>query len=105
MPPTTTDLITPSYRLKLLTDPRDPLRVRLRQNAVDRWRPHAPVRVYQSPVDEEAPFDDALESVDRLRRAGGDVSVRVISGGFDHINTWIQAMPRATGWFRSLEHD
>lgn len=102
MPPNGRGLVTPSYTHKLLNDPREPLRLRLRQNAVDRWRPKAPLRVFQSTDDEEAPYDDALESVARLRQAGADVTVRTLTG-FDHINTWIQIMPRAVSWFRSLE--
>jgi len=101
MPPNGRELVTPSYARRLTTDPREPLRARLRQNAVDRWRAQAPVRVYQSTDDEEAPYDDALESVERLRRAGSDVTVRTLTG-FDHVNTWIQIMPSAVGWFRSL---
>jgi hypothetical protein len=77
------------------------LRVRLRQNAVDRWRPEAPVRAYQSTDDEEAPYDDALESVARLRHAGADATVQTLTG-FDHINAWIQIMPSAVDWFRTL---
>jgi len=76
--------------------------LRLRQNAVDEWRPRAPVRVYQSPDDEEAPYADALVSVDRLRSRGADVTLRQLLG-FDHVNSWIQAMPRAVAWFRSLD--
>jgi acetyl esterase/lipase len=101
MPSTTRKLLTPSFAANLASDPENPLRVRLRQNAVDRWRPRAPVRHYQSPDDEEAPYDDALRSMQRLRKAGADVTVRVLPG-FDHINSWIQAMPRAVTWFRSL---
>ena len=101
MPPTTRALLTPSFAASFASDPETPLRVRLRQNAVDRWRPRAPVRLYQSPVDEEAPYDDALTSIERLRRAGADVTVQVLPG-FDHINSWIQALPRAVAWFRSL---
>jgi hypothetical protein len=60
------------------------------------------VRVYHSPDDEEVPYGDALESVKRLRNRGGDVSVRAIPG-LDHVNSWVQAMPRAVKWFQSLE--
>jgi len=101
LPPTGRALIAPSYALRLMTDPREPLRLRLRQNAVDRWRPQAPLRLYHSTDDEEAPYQDALESVERLRRAGADLTVRTLTG-FDHINSWIQVMPRAVDWFRSL---
>jgi hypothetical protein len=101
LPLTGEALISPSYALQVLSDPQQPLRLRLRQNATDSWRPHAPLRLYHSTDDEEAPYDDALESVERLRRAGADVTVRTLSG-FDHINSWIQAMPRALDWFRSL---
>ena len=64
-------------------------------------RPEAPVRVYHSPDDEEVPYDDALVSVNGLRRRGGDVTVRPLPG-FDHVNSWIQAMPRAVRWFRDI---
>jgi hypothetical protein len=101
LPPTGRELITPSYARKLTTDPREPLRVRLRQNVVDNWRPKAPLIVYQSTDDEEAPYADALEEVAQLRRAGAHVKVETLTG-FDHINTWIQVMPRAVSWFRSL---
>jgi hypothetical protein len=46
---------TASYFRALTTDPDEPMRVRLRQNAVDRWRPRAPIRIYHSPIDEEVP--------------------------------------------------
>ena len=75
---------------------------RLRQNAVDRWLPSAPVRIYHSHDDEEVPYPDALVSVDRLRSRGADVTVTSLPG-FDHVNSWIQAMPRAVDWFRSLD--
>jgi hypothetical protein len=58
--------------------------------------------VYQSLVDEEAPYADALVSVDRLRSRGADVTFRQMQG-FDHVNSWIQAMPRAVAWFHSLD--
>lgn len=87
---------------EVTTNPRNPLRVRLRQNSVDRWRPHAPLRVYHSPDDEEVPYEDALASVERLRSRGANVTVEPLPG-FDHNNSWIQAMPRAVTWFRSLD--
>ena len=83
-------------------NPDDPLRVRLRENAVDRWRPRAPIRVHHSPVDEEVFFEDMLVSVDRLRKRGADITVERLPG-FDHVNSWIQAMPRALRWFRTLD--
>ena len=75
------------------------LRVRLRENAVDRWRPDAPIRVCHSPDDEEVPFEEVLVPVDRLRTAAPTSP----SGrpGFDHVNSWVQAMPRAVRYFRS----
>jgi hypothetical protein len=101
LPPIGRELITPSYTRRVTTDPREPLRLRLRQNAVDRWRPKAPLVVYQSTDDEEAPYADALESVAHLRHAGGHVRVETLTG-FDHINTLVQIYPRAVSWFRSL---
>jgi len=83
-------------------DPADPLRVRVRQNAVDQWRPEAPIRVYHSPDDEEGAYTDALASVSRLRQRGADVTVRTLPG-FDHVNSWVQAMPRAVRYFRRLD--
>jgi hypothetical protein len=102
LPPNARALLTSSYYAEVIAKPQNPLRVRLRQNAVDRWRPDAPVRVYHSPDDEEVPYGDALVSVDRLRSRGADVTVRPLPG-FDHVNSWIQAMPRAATWFRSLD--
>ena len=101
-PPTSRALLTSSYYARVTANPRDPLRVRLRQNAVDQWRPRAPLRVYQSPDDEEAPYADALASVERLRNRGADVTFRQLPG-FDHVNSWIQAMPRAVAWYRYLD--
>jgi hypothetical protein len=100
MPLTAQGLLTRSYTLKL-ADPREPLRLRLRQNAVDRWRPQAPLRMYQSTDDEESLYADALESVEHLRRAGADLTLETLTG-FDHINSWIQVLPRAVSWFRSF---
>jgi len=48
------------------------------------------------------PYDDALVSVDRLRRGGATITVRSFSG-LDHANSWIQAMAGAVRWFRALE--
>ena len=102
LPPPGLEILTPSYLAQLTTDRDEPMRVRLRENAVDRWSPRAPVRVYQSRDDEEVPYEDVLVSVDRLRRNGATIAVRSFSG-LDHVNSWIQAMPRAIQWFRTLE--
>jgi len=100
MPPTSRELLTASFFRDVRSNPDHPLRVRLRENAVDRYRLDAPIRVYHSPVDEEVPFEEVLVSVDRLRARGADVTVRTLPG-FDHVNSWIQAMPRAARYFRS----
>jgi hypothetical protein len=102
LPPTSRELLRPSFYADVSTDPNNPLRVRLRQNAVDQWRPDAPIRVYHSPDDEEVSFEDALVSVHRLRNRGADVSVRTLPG-FDHVNSWVQAMPRAVRYFKTLD--
>jgi len=60
------------------------------------------LRIYHSTDDEEVPFGGALASVARLRSRGADVDVRTLTG-VDHVNSWVQAMPRAARWFRSLE--
>jgi hypothetical protein len=100
MPPTSRELLTASFFREVRSNPDHPLRVRLRENAVDRYRLDAPIRVYHSPVDEEVPFEEVLVSVDRLRDRGPDVTVRTLPG-FDHVNSWIQAMPRAVRYFGS----
>ncbi len=102
LPPTSRELLRSSYFRAVRDNPDDPLRVRLRQNAVDRWRPDAPIRVYHSPDDEEVFFEDMLVSVDRLRDRGADVTVRRLPG-LDHVNSWVQAMPRAAEYFRTLD--
>ena len=65
-------------------------------------RPLAPIRAYHSPEDEEVFLEDLLVSVDRLRSRGGDVTVRRLPG-LDHVNGWVQAMPRVVRYFRTLE--
>jgi hypothetical protein len=100
LPPTSRELLRPSFLRAVRGDRDHPLRVRLRQNAVDRWRPDAPIRVYHSPDDEEVAFEEMLVSVGRLRRRGGDVTVRRVPG--DHVTSWIRAMPRAAEHFRTL---
>jgi pimeloyl-ACP methyl ester carboxylesterase len=102
LPPPVRDLLTSSYLAELTTNRDTPMRVRLRENAVDRLRLEAPVRVYHSTVDEEVPYEDALVSVERLRRRGAAIDVRTLRG-FDHVNSWIQTLPRAVRWFHALE--
>jgi pimeloyl-ACP methyl ester carboxylesterase len=102
MPPTSRELLTASFFRDVSSNPDHPLRVRLRQNAVDRWRPEAPIRVYHSPVDEEVRFEEVLVSVERLQRRGADTSVRRLPG-LDHVNSWVRAMPRAARYFSTLE--
>ena len=102
LPSTSRELLRASYFRAVSNNPDDPLRVRLRQNAVDRWRPDAPIRVYHSPDDEEVFFEDMLVSVDRLRNRGADVTLEMLPG-LDHVNSWVQAMPRAVRWFRTLD--
>ena len=102
LPPHARALLRPSFYANVTANPQNPLRVRLRENAVDESTLEAPLRVYHSPDDEEVPFEDALVSVERLRSRGADVTVRSLPG-FDHVNSWIQAMPRAVRWFRSLD--
>jgi acetyl esterase/lipase len=99
-PPTARALLRPGYYEHVLNNRDEPLRVRLRQNAVDRWRPQAPIFVYHSSDDEEVFFEDAMVSVERLRDRGADITVTTFEG-FDHINTWIHAMPRAVADFAS----
>jgi hypothetical protein len=95
-------VVTPSYLAQLTTNRDTPMRVRLRENAVDRLRLEAPVRVYHSPVDEEVDYGFTLVSVERKRRRGATIDVRTLPG-FDHINSWIQALPRAVRWFRAIQ--
>jgi hypothetical protein len=57
---------------------------------------------FPGPVDEEAPYEDALVSVERLRRRDAMIAVRTLPG-LDHVNSWIQALPRAVRWFRVVE--
>ena len=67
-----------------------------------RRRPEAPILAFHSPGDEEAPYEDALVSVERLRRRGATITVRT-RPAFDHVNSWIQALPRTARWFRAIE--
>jgi fermentation-respiration switch protein FrsA (DUF1100 family) len=99
-PPTARALLRPGYFDRVRSNPEDPMRVRLRENAVDRWRAQAPILVYHSRDDEEVFFEDAMESVDRLRRRGAHVTVTTFDA-IDHVNTWIHSMPQAVADFTS----
>ena len=46
-------------------------------------------------------IDVTLVSVERLRRRGATIDVRTLPG-LDHVNSWIQALPRAVRWFREV---
>ena len=84
-------------------NPQNPLRVRLRQNAVDRWSPHGAAARLSQPRRRGGSLRGTRSyPVDRLRSRGADVTVRTLTG-FDHVNSWVQAMPRAGRWFRSLD--
>jgi hypothetical protein len=48
LPPPGREILTESYVAQLTTNRNDPMRVRLRENSVDRWSSRAPVRVYHS---------------------------------------------------------
>jgi fermentation-respiration switch protein FrsA (DUF1100 family) len=98
LPATSRELLRPAYYAEVRSDPNYPLRVRLRENALDRWRPAAPIRVYHSPEDEEVFFEDLLASVKRLRHRGAAVTIETLPG-LDHVNSWSQAMPRAVRYF------
>lgn len=102
LPGTSRELLTPSYFAEVAANPLSPLRLDLRRNSVDQWSPRAPVMVFHSPDDEEVPYAGALVSVENLQRRGARVSVEPLPG-HDHVNSWIQAMPRAVEWFRELE--
>ena len=102
LPPTSRELLKKSYFETVRTDPNDEFRVRMRENAVDRWRPEAPIRVYHTSTDEEVFYEDALVSVDRLRKRGADISVRTLAGP-DHVTSWIQSMPRAVKFFQKQD--
>ena len=102
LPPPVRAVLTPSYLQQITTNRDDPFRVRLRENAVDRLHLIAPLRVFHSPEDEEVPYEDALVSVERLRRRGATIAVRTLPG-FDHVGSWIQALPRAVRWFGTIE--
>ena len=50
----------------------------------------------------KCPYEDVLVSVERLRRRGATIAVRALPG-FDHVGSWIQALPRAVRWFSTFE--
>jgi pimeloyl-ACP methyl ester carboxylesterase len=101
LPTSSRELLARAFLADVTTDPDHPLRVHLRDNAVDRWTPDAPIRMYYSPDDEEVLYGSALASVERLREGGATITVEELPG-LDHVNSWVQAMPLAAAWFESL---
>ena len=89
LPPDAQQLLTPSFQAAVRANPQHPMRVRLRQNAVDRWTPQAPLRVYHSPTTRK--FRMRERSIQSIGcGAGGGRQVRTLPG-FDHVNSWVQA--------------
>ncbi len=101
LPGSSQELLDADFLAEVMANAQHPLRVHLRENAVDQWTPDAPVRAYHSPDDEEVPYDSALESVEHLRSGGADVTIEELPG-FDHVNSWVQAMPLAATWFQTI---
>jgi pimeloyl-ACP methyl ester carboxylesterase len=102
LPPTSRELLPQSYFDAVRGNPVDPMRVRLRQNAVDRWGPDAPIRIYHSPTDEEVFYEDALVSIDRLRHRGGDVTLEEVSGDLVRRRTVRPDTRESPGWRQRL---
>ncbi|AKT38467.1 alpha/beta hydrolase [Chondromyces crocatus] len=100
--PTAKETLEPTFHDAVLGDAQHALRKTLRQNQVDDWRPTAPIRSYHSPSDEEVSYTDAQTSVAKLNGKGGSVTLETLNN-LDHVNSWLQAMPRAVTWFRGLE--
>lgn len=102
LPPPARDLLKPAYYARVTSDANDQMRIRLRENAVDRWRPVSPIRAFHSVADEEVPYAGAVVSVERLRQHGATITLRTLQE-FDHSTSWVMAMPRAVQWFRAMD--
>ena len=93
LPPPARDLLRPSYHAQLTTNRTPDARPLAGERRGSVAAGGAGARLPQ-PGRRRGPVSTPLVSVERLRRRGATIDVRMLPG-FDHVNSWIQAMPRA----------
>ena len=99
LPGSTAELTTPAF-FAAIHDPNSPIRVHLRENAVDDVCLDHPIRMFHMIDADEVPYEIALDALARLSTCN---EVELIDWiGTDHLNTWHQTLPEVRSWFDSF---
>jgi pimeloyl-ACP methyl ester carboxylesterase len=99
LPGSTAELTTPAF-FAAIHDPSSPIRVHLRENAVDDVCLDHPIRMFHMIDDDEVPYEISLDALARLAACN---EVELIDWiGTDHLNTWHQTLPEVRKWFDSF---
>jgi hypothetical protein len=103
MPANAIEILKTNYLADFTSDPRHPLRLALEENDLYRWKPVAPMRLYQCSGDMDV---DPLNSQIALAsfQAQGDTQVQFFDPipGADHIACAQPSLLLAKTWFDSL---
>lgn len=96
LPGSAAELLTPAF-LAEIRDPASPIRVHLRENAVDDVCLGSPIRMIHMIDDDEVPYELAVDALASLS-ACNDVEL-IDWVGTDHLNTWHETLPQVRDWF------
>jgi hypothetical protein len=99
LPGSMAELLTPAF-FESIHDVRSPLRVHLRDNAVDDVCLRSPIRMFHMLDDDEVPYELSVNAMEKLS-ACNDVELRDWVGT-DHLNTWHETLPTVRDWFDSF---
>jgi pimeloyl-ACP methyl ester carboxylesterase len=98
--PTPAELFRPEA-LRLIADPSGRYAAAARDNAVCRWAPSVPTRLYASHGDRDVTFAVAEQCRGQIAARGGTAQL-VDMGEVDHIGTAVTSLPLIRAWFTEL---
>jgi dienelactone hydrolase len=103
MPANPIDILKPEVLASFKIDPRNPLRLALRDNDIYRWVPAAPLRFFHCSADADVIVTNTLVAVSYMQAAGRpDVQWYDPSPTSGHTDCALPAMLMAKEWFDSL---
>jgi pimeloyl-ACP methyl ester carboxylesterase len=99
LPGSVAELLTPEFFDKV-HDPRSPIRVHLRDNAVEDVCLRSPIRMFHMLDDDEVPYELSVHALQQLAVCN---DVELLDWvGTDHLNTWHETLPGVRDWFDSF---
>jgi hypothetical protein len=104
LPCDVTTILPPALIFSLTNDPGCPLYQALRDNDVDRWKPVAPMRLYQCSGDLDVlPANSQVAYSNFLAAGASQVQLIDPMPGADHTDCVIPALVAAKAWFDTLK--